>query len=189
MFEVWLHLLAKLPHSVLWLARNNDEQMQNLRAYAATRGVPPHRLVFAGTLPYAEHLARYALADLVLDTLPFNGGTTTSDALWGGAPVLTCTGDTFAGRMATSLLRAIGLPELVAATLDDYRAKALQLAQRPQHLAQLKETLATNRTTHPLFDTRLFTRHIEQAYEQMWQRYSSGLPPDHLTLSPLRNQP
>jgi predicted O-linked N-acetylglucosamine transferase (SPINDLY family) len=140
--------------------------------------------VFADKLPYAEHLARYALADLVLDTLPFNGGTTTSDALWGGAPVLTCTGNTFAGRMATSLLHAVAQDELVTPTLEAYQAKALHLAQHPAEIARLKTTLAANRDTQPLFNTRLCTRHIEAAYVQMWQRHQSGLPPDHIHIAP-----
>lgn len=189
MFDLWLDVLRQIDHAVLWLVGDGEEPQRRLRQWAQARGVAAERLVFAQRLPYAEHLARYRLADLVLDTLPFNGGTTTSDALWGGAPVLTCSGDTFAGRMASSLLHAIGLPELVTATLSEYRDQALQLARNPQRIAHLKATLATNRNTHPLFDTRLFTRHIEQAYESMWQRYVNGLPPDHLTIAPLGNPP
>jgi protein O-GlcNAc transferase len=185
MFDIWLALLLRAEHSVLWLIGEHDAQMQNLRAWAAARGVPPHRLVFAGRVPYAEHLARYALADLVLDTLPFNGGTTTSDALWGGAPVLTCTGATFAGRMATSLLHNIGLPELVTPTLDEYQAKALHLAHHPAEVAALKQKVAANRATHPLFDTRLCTRQIEAAYHEMCQRHATGLAPAHLRITPV----
>jgi predicted O-linked N-acetylglucosamine transferase (SPINDLY family) len=183
LFDVWMNLLQGVQNSVLWLVGENETQMQNLRDYAGSRGVAPQRLIFAGRLPYAEHLARYALADLVLDTLPFNGGTTTSDALWGGTPVLTCSGTTFAGRMATSLLRAIGLDELITPTLEAYQAKALQLAHHPIAVAQLKQKLAANRTTHPLFDTQLCTRHIEAAYLAMCQRHETGLPPDHLHIS------
>jgi predicted O-linked N-acetylglucosamine transferase (SPINDLY family) len=127
------------------------------------------------------------LADLVLDTLPFNGGTTTSDALWGGAPVLTCTGTTFAGRMTTSLLHAIGLDELITQTLDEYQAKALHLANSPSEALELKKKLAANRGTYPLFDTQLCTRHIEAAYAEMWRRHQSRLPPDHLRIPPLQS--
>jgi predicted O-linked N-acetylglucosamine transferase (SPINDLY family) len=151
--------------------------------------VSPQRLVFAGILPYAEHLARYRLADLVLDTLPFNGGTTTSDALWGGAPVLTCTGNTFAGRMTSSLLRAIGLDELVTHTLDAYQAKALHLARNPAELVALKKRLVANRDTHPLFDTCRCTRHIEAAYIEMWRRHEFGLPPAHLHVPAIPSVP
>lgn len=182
LFDLWLSLLQQLPHSVLWLAGEQDAQIHNLRAWAGSRGVSPQRLVFAGTLPYAAHLARYALADLVLDTLPFNGGTTTSDALWGGAPVLTCSGNTFAGRMAASALHAAGMDELITHCLDDYQATALRLARHPGQLAALKAKLAANRHTCPLFDTALGTRHIEAAYAAMMQRLHAGLPPAHLDI-------
>ncbi len=182
-FDIWLNLLQRTAHGVLWLIGESDSQIRNLKQWAAARGVSADKLVFAGRLPYADHLARYPLADLVLDTLPFNGGTTTSDALWGGAPVLTCAGDTFAGRMASSLLTAIGLPELITHTLHDYQEKALHLAHNPQMMAQLKQTLAANRSRYPLFDTRLFTHHIEQAFENMWQRYQAGATPDHLWIT------
>ena len=186
LFDSWMNILRQTEHSVLWLLGENDAQMQNLRHWAAARSVSLERLVFAGRLPYAEHLARYQLADLVLDTLPFNGGTTTSDALWGGAPVLTCTGATFAGRMATSLLLALGLPELIAQSLDAYQEKALDLANNPLKLAELKKKLAANRDTSPLFNTRLLTRHIEDAYARMWRHHQAGQAPEHLWISPLQ---
>jgi protein O-GlcNAc transferase len=185
MFDVWMKLLQGVEHSVLWLVGENEAQMQNLRDAAGARGESPQRLVFAGTLPYAEHLARYALADLVLDTLPFNGGTTTSDALWGGAPVLTCTGNTFAGRMASSLLHAMQLDELITPTLDAYLARALHWAHHPAELAALRTKLATHRHASPLFDTALCTRHIEAAYHEMWQRHTAGAAPAHLHITPL----
>ena len=188
-FDIWMNILRSTDHGVLWLIGEHKTQMQNLRNWAAARGVSPHRLVFAGMLPYAEHLARYPLADLVLDTLPFNGGTTTSDALWGGAPVLTCSGNTFAGRMAASLLRAIGLDELVTNTLDAYQASALHFAHHPAEIAALKKRLAVNRDSHPLFDTRLCTRHIETAYVEMWRRHDAGLPPAHLRIPPAQSTP
>jgi predicted O-linked N-acetylglucosamine transferase (SPINDLY family) len=181
-FNVWMNILRGTEHSVLWLLGDNEMQMQNLRTWAAKQGVAPHRLIFSDTLAYDEHLARYALADLVLDTLPFNGGTTTSDALWGGAPVLTCVGDTFAGRMSSSLLRAVALEELITHTLDDYQACALRLAHHPNELAYIRKKLSVNARTHTLFDTAVFTRHIEAAYAEMWRRYQSGLPPAHLRI-------
>ena len=181
-FDCWMNILRRADHSVLWLVGESHTQIENLKAWAAARGVAPQRLIFAGKLPYAEHLARYQLVDLVLDTLPFNGGASTSDALWGGAPVLTCTGETFVGRMAASLLHAIGLDEWVTHTLDDYEAKALYLARHPIEMAALKKKLAVNRGTHPLFDTALCTRHIEAAYVEMWWRHESDLPPTHLRI-------
>ena len=124
------------------------------------------------------------MADLFLDTLPYNAHTTASDALWTGLPVLTRTGETFAGRVATSLLNAIGLPELVTRTREDYERLAIELARQPDKLASIKGKLAGNRLTTPLFDTQLFTRHIESSYKAMYERYQACLPPDHLRVSP-----
>jgi predicted O-linked N-acetylglucosamine transferase (SPINDLY family) len=182
-FDIWMRLLAAVPDSVLWLASTDASVQRNLRAEAERRGVAPERLVFSPRIRYAEHLARLQLADLFLDTLPFNAGTTASDALWAGVPVLTCAGRAFSARMAGSLLRAIGLPELITGTLAAYEARALELATNRAALAELRARLASNRTTHPLFDTRRFTRHIEQAYLAMQQRVDAGLPPDHLVIA------
>lgn len=182
-FSVWLSVLKQVPGSVLWLIEESETQANNLRSYAAAQGFSVDRLIFTGKLPYAEHLARYALMDLALDTLPFNGGTTTSDALWGGAPVLTCIGETFAGRMAASLLNTVGLPELVTQSLESYEALAVALATNPGKLDTIRQTLAANRLTMPLFDTQRFTRHLENAYEQMMDRSRQGLPPDHIYAS------
>lgn len=154
LFEVWLSIMRQVPNSVLWLIEDNPTQVQNLRTYTQGRGIDPNRLIFTGKLPYPEHLARYAHIDLVLDTLSFNGGTTTSDALWGGAPVLICIGQTFAGRMSASLLTAIGLPELITNTLEDYERLAIDLASNPEWLKSLRQRLAKNRTECRVFDTK-----------------------------------
>lgn len=179
-FAVWMSILKQVPNSVLWLIEDSEAQVKNLKSFAVVQGVSADRLVFAEKLPYAEHLARYALMDLALDTFPFNGGTTTSDALWGGAPVLTYSGETFASRMAASLLNAVGLPELVASSLAAYEAMAVELATQPTKLDALRQRLAINRLTSPLFDTPRFTRHLEAAYEQMVSRSRQGLEPDHI---------
>ena len=183
-FDSWMAILGEVEDSVLWLLEDNARSAENLRKEAAARGVDPKRIVFAKRAPLADHLARHRLADLFLDTLPYNAHTTASDALWAGLPVLTCTGETFAGRVATSLLNAIGLPELVTRTREDYERLAIELARQPDKLASIKEKLAGNRLTTPLFDTQLFTRHIESAYRAMYERYQAGLPPDHLRVSP-----
>lgn len=162
LFEVWLSILRQVPNSVLWLIEDNPTQVKNLRTYSQERGIDPNRLIFTGKLPYPEHLARYAHIDLVLDTLPFNGGTTTSDALWGGAPVLTCIGQTFAGRMSASLLTAIGLPELITHSLEDYERLAIDLATHPEELKALRQRLGKNRTESSVFDTAAFTRAFEK---------------------------
>ena len=176
-FDAWLRLLAGVPGSVLWLLDDNPTARRNLEASARDSSIDPARLVFAARMPHAEHLARHRLADLFLDNLPCNAHTTASDALWAGLPVLTCAGTTFAGRVAASLLEAVGMPELITPSLERYEALALELARNRGLLAAHRERLARNRLTHPLFDTALFRRHIEAAYETMWQRLLEGGTP------------
>jgi predicted O-linked N-acetylglucosamine transferase (SPINDLY family) len=183
-FDVWMRLLAATAGSVLWLFEENAAVARNLRIEAARRGIAPERLVFAPRLPHAEHLARHRQADLMLDTLPCNAHTTASDALWAGVPIVACLGSTFAGRVAGSLLRAVGLPELVTASLPDYEALALRIAHEPALAAALKERLARNREVAALFDTRRFTRNIEAAYTAMWQRSQRGEPPQSFVVAP-----
>jgi predicted O-linked N-acetylglucosamine transferase (SPINDLY family) len=176
-FSVWMRLLHAIEGSVLWLLRDNEGAEQNLRKEAEARGIDPSRLIFAGRVPLDEHLARHRLAHLFLDTLPYNAHTTASDALWAGLPLLTCKGETFAGRVAASLLKAIGLPELVTHSIEDYEALALRLASDPILLEGYRNRLAANRMTHPLFDTERFRRHIEAAYLQMWEIWQRGEQP------------
>jgi predicted O-linked N-acetylglucosamine transferase (SPINDLY family) len=159
---------------VLWVLEDNTGARCNLQREAEARGVEPERLVFAPRVPHAEHLARHRLADLFLDTLPYNAHTSASDALWAGLPLLTCTGGTFAGRVAGSLLHAIGLPELVTHSLAEYQALALQLAGNPGRLSALRARLAANRMTASLFDTDRFRRHLESAYLQMLELRREG---------------
>lgn len=166
-FDAWMRLLRQVPASVLWVLEDNTGARGNLQREAEARGVGPERLVFAPRVPHAEHLARHRLADLFLDTLPCNAHTGASDALWAGLPLLTCTGNTFAGRVAGSLLHAVGLPELVTHSLAEYEALALQLAANPGRLSALRARLAANRTTASLFDTDRFRRHLEAAYLRM----------------------
>jgi predicted O-linked N-acetylglucosamine transferase (SPINDLY family) len=183
LFSIWMRLLDRVPGSVLWLVASNREVEANLRREAASAGIAAERLVFARRMSYPEHLARYRLADLFLDTLPFNGGTTASDALWAGLPVITCAGEAFASRMAGSLLHAIGLPELVTNSLAEYEALALRLATDAQVLADLRQRLARNRDTYPLFDTDRFRRNLEAAYVTMWEKTQRGEPPASFAVS------
>ena len=176
----WIRMLNSAQHSVLWLLEDNATAVANLRKQAAARGIDPARLVFAGRMPLPDHLARHRLADLFLDTLPYNAHTTASDALWAGLPVLTQIGDTFAGRVAASLLRAIDMPELIAETAEDYERFAIDLAINPEKMRSIKSKLANNRLTAALFDTGLFTRHIEAAYVAMYERHRAGLGRDHI---------
>jgi predicted O-linked N-acetylglucosamine transferase (SPINDLY family) len=179
-FAGWMRILTKVPGSVLYLYADNGAAVKNLRKEAQSRGVDAHRLIFADKLPLPEYLARFRVADLFLDTLPYNAGATASDALWAGLPVLTCLGEAFAGRMAASLLTAIGLPELITCTQPQYEELAVALATDPPRLAAIKHKLAENRSTTPLFDTRRFAKHLETGYSQILERYHAGLPPDHI---------
>ena len=179
-FDVWMRLLHAVEGSVLWLLESSAVAMANLRAEAQKRGIAPQRLIFAPRMDPADHLARHSAADLFLDTFYCNAHTTASDALWAGVPVLTKLGDTFTGRVAASLLTAIGLPDLIVGSDDAYEKRALALAANPAELGSLKRRLMENKATHPLFDTMRFTRNIEDVYLRMWARYESGARPDHL---------
>lgn len=178
-FDVWMRILQQVPGSVLWLLEANPSAARNLRAEAQKRGVDPSRLIFAPKVPTEDHLARQALAGLFLDNLPCNAHTTASDALWGGLPVLTCPGHTFAGRVAASLLSAVGLPEMIVPDLKAYEETAVHLATHAADLAALRDKLAANRLQKPLFDTKLWTRHVEEAYRAIHARHLAGLPPAH----------
>ncbi len=184
MFDLWCRLLAQVEGSVLWLLDANLQAKDNLRAEARARGADPGRLIFAPKLPLAQHLARLANADLVLDTLPYNAHTTASDALWAGVPVLTCPGTTFAARVAASLLAAAGLPEMIAADLGQYERIALRLAQHPGELAALRAKLRAQRDTCALFDSERYARNLEALYERMFERWRNGQRPDMLTPDP-----
>ena len=174
-FAEWMAILVAVPDSVLWLLENNPVACANLRREAQAHGVAGERLIVAPMIELAPHLARFTLADLY--SLPYNGHTTASDALWAGVPVLTRPGTAFAGRVAASLLKAIGLPELIAETPEQYQAMALLLARDPLRLAALKEKLAANRQTMPLFDAADFTRNIECAYARMMELFHQGEGP------------
>lgn len=182
-FGVWMRLLLQVPGSVLWLLDGGQAVRRNLSREAAVRGVAPERLVFAPRLPRPEHLARHACADLFLDTFYCNAHTTAADALWAGLPVLTCAGgDTMAARIGASIVRACGLPELVAPNQVGYEATALRLASRPEDLATLRAKLAGNRANCTLFDTARRVHELDRAFETMWQRHLLGLPPESFTV-------
>ena len=172
-----MRLLAAVPGSLLWLLDDNAAATRNLRAAAAARGIDPARLVFAPRVASAAHLARHRLADLFLDTMPYNAHTTASDALWAGLPVLTCLGAQFDGRVAASLLQAVGLPQLVTGNLHDYESLALALAQDLPRLAGLRDRLAHGRLTSRLYDTDRFRKSIETAYLHMMEIARQGQPP------------
>jgi predicted O-linked N-acetylglucosamine transferase (SPINDLY family) len=182
-FEIWLRILSKVESSVLWLSRNNQDAQANLRQAALRRGIDPERLIFAERLASQDrHLARYRCADLFLDTLPYNAHATALDALSAGLPVLTCAGEGFAGRVAASMLRAVGLPELVTETLPAYENLAVCLAEDPARLTRLRNLLLDRRATAPLFDVRGYTRRLEAGYVVAHDRVQRHLAPDHIDL-------
>lgn len=182
-FDSWMRILKSVPQSVLLLYSGIEIAEINLKLEAKKRGVDPDRLIFGGRLPRNEYLTRFRSADLFLDTLPYNAGATASDSLWSGLPVLTCTGESFASRYAASLLSAIGLPELVTKTQDEFEALAIELATNPFRLKAIKEKLEKNRLMTLLFDTPRFAKHIEAAFTEMYERYQADLPPDHIYVS------
>ena len=185
LFASRMRILRAVEGSVLWLSESHPSAMANLRKHAAAAGVAPERLVFATRVAsMADHLARHRLADLFLDTLPYNAHTTASDALWAGLPVLTQIGESFAGRVAASLLTAIDLPELIVQTMQQFESLAIELATTRGKLSQIRERLARNRSTTPLFDTNLFTRRLESAYAAMTERARQGLPPQPIRIAP-----
>ena len=185
MLGIWARLLGACPNSVLWLYFVNESALANIQQELLSLGIDPARVILAPFVDQPDHLARLGLADLFLDTLPYNAHTTASDALWAGVPVLTCQGPTFAGRVAASALQAVGLPELVTNSLDEYEALAVKLADDPALLGSLRERLAQNRLSRTLFDTARLARHIEAAYLTMWEICQRGEPPKAFSVDPI----
>ena len=174
-FDSWMRILSAVHGSVLWLIADNPDAKNNLIKEAVIRGISSSRLIFAERLALPEHLARHRQADLFLDTLPYNAHTTCSDALWAGLPVLTLKGRTFPGRVAASLLTAVGLSELITSTSEEYESLAIELALNSKKLSAIKEKLANNRLNTPLFDSKLFTKNLEAIYTKMYERYQADL--------------
>jgi hypothetical protein len=185
MIGLWARILDQCPQSVLWILCPQGPVRANLLAEFAGHGIAPERIIFAGFAAYPAHVSRVALADLVLDTFPCNGHTTTSDVLWGGVPVVALSGESFAARVSESLLAAIGLPELAVNSTDTYVDLAVGLYRDRKRLSGLRATLSNNRSTMPLFDSERTTRHLERAYEQMARRAQAGLPPALIDVEPL----
>jgi predicted O-linked N-acetylglucosamine transferase (SPINDLY family) len=170
-FDSWGRILKAVPNSVLWLFKDNEFARDNLIQEIANRGIDQNRLIFANRMPLPEHLSRQALGDLFLDTLPYNAHTTASDALWVGLPLLTLAGKSFPARVAASLLKAVGLEELITHSRKEFESLAIELATNPKKLRLIREKLSTNRETMPLFDTQAFVRNIELAYKEMINLY------------------
>ncbi len=174
-FSCWMQCLRNVPDSVLWLVDDNEWARHNLRNEAKARGVDPMRLIFAQRTDYSAHLARQQLADLFLDTSPYNAGTTAADALWAGLPILTCTGKSFVARMGSGLIQAAGMPELITDSLEEYQSTAIKLAKDPELLTKLKEKLIASRTTSPLFDSQKFCVNFEKNLTKIWHHWRDTL--------------
>jgi len=169
-FLSWMNILKRVPNAILWLLRSNKAAEKNLKKYAKVAGVNTNRVIFSNTImPNEKHLARLRLSDLALDTFIYNGHTTTSDSLWVGVPVITLQGSHFASRVASSLLTAVGLPELITHSQKDYETLAIELATNPKKLEAIRKSLNTNRLTKPLFDTKLFVINLEKLYQKMYE--------------------
>ena len=182
-FDVWMRLLSKIDGSVLWLLKSNKWAEINLKKEAEKRGLDGNRLIFAKKVPQSYHLARHCLADLFLDTFKCNAHTTASDALWAGLPLITKMGKGFPSRVAGSLLNAIGLPELITQTVEEYEKLALDLANDSNHINLIKEKIIKNRLIKPLFDTELFTIHLESGYQQVYRNYLNGKSPETIYIT------
>ena len=168
-FSIWMRILNKVENSVLWLIGSNKWVQQNLSKEAESNGISSKRLIFANQLTHSEHLARLKLADLFLDTFNVNAHTTTSDALWAGTPVITKIGNSFASRVAASILKAVGLSELVVQNEKEYENLILEIANSPKKLKQIKETLSSNILSKPLFNSTMYINHLEEAYKQIFE--------------------
>lgn len=183
-FDSWMRILKQVPGSYLWLSRQRPMAVENMRREAVARGVDPDRIIFAGRVgPMQDHLERQQLGDLFLDTFPYNAHTSGIDALWAGMPIITRMGETFASRLAGSLVTSLGMKELIVASIEEYEALAIDLANHPEKLAALRQRLAQNRTTHGLFNTKSYMQRYEDALSQMHERYHAELPPEHLKTS------
>jgi len=179
-FDGWARILKSVEGSVLILYANNELSKANLTKEIEQRGVAAERLIFGENLDRANYLARYRVADLFLDTHPYNAGTTASDALKMGLPMLTMKGKSYQARMGASILNAVNLPELITHSQEEYESLAIELASNPDKLKAIKEKLVSNLATAPLYNTKLFAKNIESAYTQMYERHHQGLEPDHI---------
>jgi predicted O-linked N-acetylglucosamine transferase (SPINDLY family) len=182
-FDVWMRILISVPNSVLLIYSESERTSETLRAEAEARGVKPNRLIFDGRLTRSEYLDRCKVADLFLDTWPYNAGATASDALWVGLPILTCMGDTFSSRVAGSILHALDMGELVTETPEEYENLAIELANNRKKIELIKEKIRIKRRSSLLFDTLGATKNIESAYKNILGRYYLNLPPDHIFIT------
>ena len=181
-FDIWMKILKQVKGSVLWLLEDNPTATNNLKLEANKRNIDSKRIIFAKRMKMSDHLARHKVADLFIDTLPYNAHTTASDGLWVGVPFLTLAGDSFASRVGASMLNALGLPELITYSENEYKNKAIELATNPILLKTIKEKLEKNKISKPLFDAKLFTKNVESAYKKIYKRYNSNMPTENIEI-------
>ena len=179
-----MRILKRVESSVicLFLEDFNQTAKKNLKEETKKNGIKPDRLIFIQGIPLLEHLARHKVADLFIDTFPYTAHTTCSDALWSGLPVLTRIGESFSSRVASSLLNAIDLPELITNTEKEYEDLAVELATNPVRLKEIKDKLQKNRLTKPLFNTELYTKNLEAAFTKMYERYINNIPINNIEI-------
>jgi predicted O-linked N-acetylglucosamine transferase (SPINDLY family) len=188
-FDTWCRVMQRVPRAVLWLKETNRQLHDNIRREAVARGVAPERIVFAPVVTYDAHFSRLALADVFVDTWPYNAHTTAADALWAGVPVLTLPGESFASRVAASVLAAVGLEGLAMGSIDDYESALVTMARDPEVLAGLRAHLVDNRLALPLFDSPAYTRRFEALLATLWQRWCRGEVPAHLEADAASSNP
>jgi predicted O-linked N-acetylglucosamine transferase (SPINDLY family) len=179
-FDCWAQILKQVDNSVLWLLEDNKVAARNLRQEAVNRGIDADRIIFAERMELSDHLARHKVADLFLDTFPYNAHTTASDALWAGLPLITIQGQSFASRVASSLLENLGLSEMISRSMNEYTSKAIMLGKNPILLREIKLNLFANRASSPLFDGKLFALHLESAFEKMYRQFALNKTPEHI---------
>ena len=182
MFEIWIKILKKVKNSIIWLLIDNEITQNNLKKILVSNDIDPNRMIFAGRLPHSEHIIRLGLADLFLDTFPYNAHTSCSDSIWAGLPILTLEGESFQSRVASSLLKTTGLNELIAKNEKEYVDKAIYIAKNKEYLNELKNKLIASKDSNPLFDNKSFTHNIENAYSIVFEKYINKEDPEDVYL-------
>jgi len=179
-FNLWMNILKKVDGSILWLLEEDAVANNNLKKEAINKGVSSDRIIFSKRIDIKEHLSRISIADLFLDTFPYNAHTTASDSLWAGVPILSYQGQSFQSRVAASLLNSIDAKELIVNSITEYESLSVELALNPLKLKIIRDKIQKNRLTKPLFNTFLYAGHLEKAYKRMYEIYQKNLPPDHI---------
>ena len=183
MFQIWIKILKKVKNSVIWLLIDNEIAQNNLKKILVSNDIDPNRMIFAGRLPHSEHIIRLGLADLFLDTFPCNAHTTASDALRSSLPIITIKGNSFASRVASSLLSSVGLEELITKSVKEYEELAVKIAENKNFYKEIKDKLKKNIIDMPLFNSKLFTKKLETAYIKVYKNYNENIKPETIRIN------